>query len=56
MNYLVTAPTTLTGTRHGEQAISFYAPRWFRRQHKGRTYRAFATSLKQQLIDAAERA
>lgn len=47
---LTSAPTTISGTKVGEESISFYAPRWFRRQNKGRTYREYAAALKQQLL------
>lgn len=41
--------TTLLYEKGVGEGISYYAPRWFRRQNKGKTLAAFRTSLRVQL-------
>lgn len=41
----VVAPTTVQPVHFQTERHEFYAPRWFRRQNKGKTFRAFAREL-----------
>lgn len=50
---LTAANTTVLAERGAGEEIAYYAPRWFRRQNKGRTLAAFRTSLRVQLATRA---
>lgn len=50
---LTTARPYLLSERGAGEEIAYYAPRWFRRQNKGRTLAAFRTSLRVQLAARA---
>jgi hypothetical protein len=41
----VVAQTTVESVHFQGERRYFYAPRWFRRQNKGKTFRAFAREL-----------
>lgn len=47
---MTAAPTTVKTLTFLDEGISFFAPRRFRRQRKGKDYRAFARELHAKLV------